>query len=382
MKSIIFLLLLFPIAVFSQKNLEGRVIDNNNSGISNATIFINGTTIGTISDSNGYFILENVTAPCHIGVSHIKYEPNMINFKDTTYSNITIFLKARNIQLKQVKVSNRNKRANNVNSFKNNFLGYDYFGKMAILLNDNDLFFTNKYVYKETKMPKNLTLYGDIKKEIIHKNDGDYIIHKEITNKSVSAKAPLKIDLPYLGYRIHTELIDYQVNWNNNHNQMCTFLGYYFFTPYKPERRKYIIRRKKAYYNSSLHFCRSIYKNQLKNNGFQLLEVTENSRLKTRETKLINRDSLNIVFQNNVLQIIGLKGKHFTIIYNCRSNGSPKDLNTHKLNSGPQSLIYFNSDTCKINSNGIISDNSIIFGGSISEKKVGALLPENYSPNE
>jgi len=383
MRTLLFIMLFLPFMALGQNKLEGKVIDETNGiGICNVTIYVNGTTIGTISDKEGYFILENVSLPCNIGFSHIKYEPSMIRVTNTEANNCTIILKPRNIQLKQVKISNNNRRTHNVYKFKANFLGQDYFGKQAKLLNDKDLFFTHDYKPKKIKIPKGVTFDRRPGKsfKIVHEKDGDYIIKSRAINTKVKASAPLIIDLPYLGYKIQTELINYIVEFNEDHSQTCSFLGYYYFQTYELKLRKYENRRKKAYYNSSLHFCRSLYNKELKKNGYQLLEVTGEKKNNTLKTKLISIDTLNTIKENNSIKLIGLKGKHFTILYNCKSNGSPIDLNTHRLKSGPQSIIYFNSDTCKINSNGIVSDNNILFSGKISKKKVGALLPENYYP--
>ena len=57
--SIIFLLFLIHYNLFAQeKNINGKVSDENNEGLPGATIIIKGTTKGTVSDINGSFMLD------------------------------------------------------------------------------------------------------------------------------------------------------------------------------------------------------------------------------------------------------------------------------------------------------------------------------------
>ena len=52
-------------------------------------------------------------------------------------------------------------------------------------------------------------------------------------------------------------------------------------------------------------------------------------------------------------------------------------LRIHREHS-KNSKIQFLEDYCLVRLNGTISDFSITFGGRISEKKVSAMLPDNY----
>ncbi|MAD59363.1 MAG: hypothetical protein CMB81_03425 [Flammeovirgaceae bacterium] len=56
--SLIFLLSLINYNLFAQKNINGKVSDENNEGLPGATIIIKGTTKGTVSDINGIFMLD------------------------------------------------------------------------------------------------------------------------------------------------------------------------------------------------------------------------------------------------------------------------------------------------------------------------------------
>ena len=57
--SLIFLLSIIHYNLFAQeKNINGKVSDENNEGLPGATIIIKGTTKLTVSDINGYYELK------------------------------------------------------------------------------------------------------------------------------------------------------------------------------------------------------------------------------------------------------------------------------------------------------------------------------------
>ena len=49
-------------AAFSQGTIKGKVTDDQGAPLSGANVFIKGTTIGTISDMDGNYQLDNVPA--------------------------------------------------------------------------------------------------------------------------------------------------------------------------------------------------------------------------------------------------------------------------------------------------------------------------------
>ena len=81
------LLLLFLIistSSFSQTTITGNLIDKEtNLPIEFATVYLNETSIGTISDSSGYFVLKNIPLPCKVVVSHINYETMTAEYQVT-----------------------------------------------------------------------------------------------------------------------------------------------------------------------------------------------------------------------------------------------------------------------------------------------------------
>ena len=70
--------------------LSGRVIDAKGEPIPGANISVKGTTIGTITDMDGKFILENVPANATLVISYIGFTPQEIHVGNQTTFNITL----------------------------------------------------------------------------------------------------------------------------------------------------------------------------------------------------------------------------------------------------------------------------------------------------
>ncbi len=72
---LLFMALLFSVSAFSQNSISGSVIDEGGEALVGVNIVIKGTTIGTVTDINGDFSLENAKAfPWEVEVSYVGYE--------------------------------------------------------------------------------------------------------------------------------------------------------------------------------------------------------------------------------------------------------------------------------------------------------------------
>lgn len=389
MKMFFFLILNIPLLAYGQISLKGIVLDSiHNEPVPFATVYINGTTKGTLTDSNGVFIINEVSIPTEVIVSHISYSPKSLYINDVNTKRLVLKLNLKNVKLPEALVADGDLRKKNIKEFKRLFLGSDYLGKKAILKNDSSLFFIRNYSPKKILVNdsiRNEIKWGAIKEEDIIRWDRDSsnIIVKEL-NFSVSANAPLIIDMPLLGYKLQVDLVDFNAQYIDE-DIRCVFLGYYYFQPYKTESKlkvkKYGKKRVSVYYNSSQHFCRSLYSNELEENGYQVAETISNDSINKFKDVLINIDDYLKPAKDGKRQIVGLNNKFLTVRYHCKRNGIPVDLTEKKGEVIMQSRIYFLNDTCTIRGDGTIPDSTIIFGGSIGEKRVGSILPSDYSVN-
>ena len=392
MKKLFLVIILLPFMVFSQNRISGIVVENiTKQAIPLATVYINGTTVGTTTDSEGTFSISVMGIPCQIVISHIGYEPKILSIENFNEPHKKVELFQRIVQMDEVNVKGKNLRTKNIDEFKLWFLGFDDWGKNAILLNDEVLTFSRDRkkwgmkIIPDIQDGKSVFLSDPswVSGDVEWAKDSSEIFMNRSINLKASAKEPLNVDLPLLGYTLQIELVDFIVQYaSENGGLQTSFLGYYYFIPYKTEREKDIEKfdknRQKAYYNSSQHFCRSLYDKKLKENGYQLFEQVIDSTTKQKSYKEFQIDEYLNYTENDELQIKGLNNKHFFLFYYSSPKGQPKNLTTQKPRVPIQSEIYFLSDTCLIRATGIIPVNTIVFSGSISEKKVGSMLPEDF----
>jgi hypothetical protein len=422
MKLLVIFILNIPLLLFGQHSIRGIVLDSNHKPVPFVTVYINGTSNGTFTDTTGVFVLKEVDLPAQLITSCTGYYPAQMNIEDNTQNDIKISLKTRITEIPQVDII-ANLRGQDMLEFKRWFIGSDNWGVKSKLKNDSVLKFNRVYdsqrhivdensqrVLKaikrydatnfQTPQNDNVTIKNSQSKSIfdysnrIWDKDSSLITTRSLSSFKATASAPLIIDKPILGYTLTVDLLSFEVGRMDN-NLQCNTLGYYFFKPYntksKRKAAKYARNREAAYYNSDLHFCRSLYNNKLKENGYRILENKKNDLKKISIGQSVNMDSIKIPIaqpvnidsllrpvNNNQLKIIGLNKRWFTILYYSDKNGKPIDLNVQKGSNYIQSSIYFLNDTCIIRSDGTIPDTNIMFGGAISEKKNGASLPSDY----
>lgn len=97
-------LLLLPAVLFSQQSVTGRVLDAaNNQPMLGATVMIEGTTTGTITDADGRFTIALEPGQSVILVSYIGYSRERIDLSGKT--DVTILIKEETRQIEEVMVT-------------------------------------------------------------------------------------------------------------------------------------------------------------------------------------------------------------------------------------------------------------------------------------
>ena len=372
LKELWFLFILLPIQTFAQITINGSVIDKEAlQPIPYVTIYINETTIGTITNISGRFTIEKVMLPCEIVFSHISYETVVISFDQNSETNINVELKPKVVELGAIEVTDKNRREENLRHFKERFLGTDYWGKHAYFENDSVLIFHREKVSESEN--------GRYVSGLLEADSSSTLF-------TVNTKGPLLVNLPLLGYRLQINLIHYtELQTGNDTDYEFHTLGYFYFQPEentsKRKTNRFKKKRLKAYYNSDRHFCRSLFSDRLKENGYNVLSSELNPETEWYDFKEIEFDK-HIIRTGNEVKIIGLKNKNFIIEY-FEYRDHPFNL---KDKEEGQSLltvlskIYFLKDTCTIRADGSRPDNSIMFSPEIGNKRVGAMLPYDFQP--
>jgi hypothetical protein len=371
-------------AAVAQHSIGGKITDSNTGeAMAFATVYINGTTNGTISNNKGEFILENFDLPCKVIVSHVGYHTYEINCKEGDNLSLSIALKPRATDISEVFVPEKNKREENLILFRQQFLGMDKWGEKARILNENVLEFLWTY---ETIQSKD---YGeDIKRELLKRddvkwaNDSSWVEYDFPLELKVKAHEALKVELPALGYTVHVDLLDFSYAYNKKPSgYMCGYIGYFYYQPDVAKRitNKVLKNRNDVWYHSRQHFGRALCSHQLEANGYRLLKE-ERKAFGEKSYHRVQLDSL-IIMENGIYRLCGLNQQKFHLLYFQNRKGKPINLEEKKGKQALQSEIYFLSDTCLIRPDGVTPDNNIVFSPLIGAKKLGASLPADFSPD-
>lgn len=99
------LFILLPISAFAQFSIKGRVVTHELLPLAGASIQIENSNIGTMSDSNGEFILSSSEKEVALVVSFIGFLPSKLSISLPLHENLEIRLTASDKQLDEVTVS-------------------------------------------------------------------------------------------------------------------------------------------------------------------------------------------------------------------------------------------------------------------------------------
>lgn len=268
MRNILMCLLLYcclPHFVFSQE-IRGTVVDVvTGSPIHGATVYINNSTLGSLTDEQGHFVLSgNIMFPADLVVAAVSYGTQSIRVnKDGALAQaVKLDLKADELPAVKVLAPLDDGWERYGKDFMENFISYSAFAGQCEILNKKDLVFKI-----------------DQEKNILY----------------VSAKRPLRIRNKALGYIIHFDLSDYSQHYRSRE---VYFSGYTRFEPIKPRNEKQRLtwaqNRKTAFMGSLNHFMRSVYAKNTAEQGFQLNVVVRATVGEYGERVPLSTDTLDL----------------------------------------------------------------------------------------
>jgi hypothetical protein len=397
LKFLAIFLLCINSSVFGQQTISGLVLDaDTQSPIVDATVYINGTITGASTNEQGLFALSGVIFPCKLVVSRVGYELKTLTLTEYNAEKLSIHLKQKTIQLSQIEITGKTTRDVNVETFKRYFLGSDIWSTRTFLKNDTVLQFRS---YTNTIIEKpDTTNYFILKADNNDLTNSDSITYepKVFNIFSVKAQAPLIVDFPSLGYKISIDLVSFHIIKSKT-STICKYMAYYYYQPYefksKIVDRRYQKNRMEAFNNSREHFCRMMFQNKLKQNGYMVMSDIGNDTATNVKNQFVNLSDFLVHKSDKEAQIVGLKGKTFYIYSFYNYANKPVDMTkpreydyksiddfwmAHYSYLSNKSTITFASDTCAIRSDGTIFDSNIMFGGKIIKKKVDAMIPDIY----
>ena len=354
----------------SAYKIKGIVLNHKTGApIPLAEVFISGTTFGSITNDEGEFELKTSYLPCQLVASHISYAPFTMMIDKESMSYVTIKLIPYEHEIKEITIEATSMRKENMEVFRQAFLGMDEYASACTILNDSVLLFRwDSSVF------------------------------------SASAYQPLLVDNSKLGYRIKIILNEFKLAYdpvaykkiqrNKRHiskiaGAVYQMQGEFFFIPHPPgksgKQERITNSRLKAYFGSRMHFLRSLYLGNPKKHGYDIkpdfypAPITGNRDLQWPGIELIFLDSegypdRRLLYPNRTM----------TIDFVQKYSGVPLNLNERKGTDliHHYSEVNFGSKRCIIRSIGTTSDYCLMFSGYIGGQRVSTMLPDDFMPED
>src|SRR6187401_2593470 len=255
--------LLLPCFLFFQRSfsqefyIRGRVTDGDTQAtLKGASVYINNTTIGTITNDKGDFELGPFQPGRYeVVASYVGYDALLYSAQiKTADMRITFKLEKKEEVLREVLVLSSELRKRYLDIFKKYVIGISVAADHCQIKNIEEVQFAS----------------GDTKDEI----------------QAYTEKA-LVIENPELGYTIHFDLLQFYYNKATNG---AYFFGYTRFVDWGKDektKKKWIRKRRQTYEGSTVHFFRSLVNKRSAKEGFTTYQL-----LNTKKEK---KDSAGII---------------------------------------------------------------------------------------
>lgn len=355
-----FLMLFFWFGTSFSQKVEGSIFDKiTKKPVQAATVYLDGTTISTLTDENGYFKLDSKgnTKP-DLVISFIGYSTSRIN-NPFQYQKIKTYIEEDAIAIDEVFIGKGPfSQKQMMKVFKQFFLGTSKSASSCKILNEDDV-----YLFFDT----------------------------ETNFLTATSRSPLKIVNNYLDYEVNFDLVDFEIKFNSRTlNPLAvkssSFAGTTFFTDIS-KNDKIAEKRKKIYLGSATHLMQTIANESWETEKFMLVvdkfKVNPKDYFKVSDTLGIKKivllkDAMTRVpkvnmqrknpIDKNSIQTIEVteyveKKDYFTILYDNHN----------------QSLADFISKEYFVDENGNYSPfYGVVFGGVIGAQKMGEMLPTDY----
>lgn len=243
---LIFCLLFNYTEGFGQFRIKGKIVDaETGKALEFATVFINNSTFGDITDQNGEFEISIPPGNYDLVISYMGYQPFSFAFTTDALREFYKFrILSEPIDLDETQVSEKRDRIwyRNLDTFIENFLGNSINSQKCKILN-----------------PEVLILDSESEKGILKAN----------------AREILEIQNPNLGYNLKYVLTGFEYNEENG---KVAFAGYPYFVSedLAPRRLARMGKnRERAFHGSNTHLMRSLYAGTAEEEGFELFSVDQ-----------------------------------------------------------------------------------------------------------
>lgn len=227
------------------QKIEGYVYDKaTEEPIPGVMVYFDGSSVGTVTTDDGHFDLETASKMnSSLVISYMGY--STVHIADPYQNKLfKIYLEETTIGLAEVVLRpDPFTREEKMEVFRKQFLGANYKGQCSIL-NEDDITVTYNM------NTSTLLAFSDV---------------------------PLRIKNNYLGYEITYSLVTFETYYTQNsikelYLKGVFFAGTSFFKDISAGKGKYKRNREKAYYGSSMHFLRTVAKQNWEEEKFTLFK--------------------------------------------------------------------------------------------------------------
>lgn len=234
----------FSLFSFAQK-VEGYVYDKaTNEALQGVTVYFDGSSVGTVTNAEGYFELHTASKiSSTLVISYMGY--SAVHISDPYQNKLfKIYMEETSIGLSEVVVRpDPFTREAKMEVFRKQFLGANYTGFCTI---QNEDAITVTYNMNNSK----LLAY---------------------------AEAPLTIKNNFLGYVVTYNIVNFELEYtqntlDENYLKSVFYAGTSFFNDVSEGKKKYVRRRKETYYGSSMHFLRTVAKQDYQEEKFRIFK--------------------------------------------------------------------------------------------------------------
>jgi len=263
---------------YAQTDLGGKVLAADNKlPVASANVYISNSSVGTVTDEKGQFIIRNFPAGRYdLVISCIGYETQVVTLSSAQLPPLlTIFLKPKVNELQEVIVEpyEKNGWERWGSFFMENFIGTSAFSRDCKLL--------NKEVIKFRFSKKNNTLKAIANDRLV------------IENRALGYV--LKYDLTRFEYDFGTRIFLYQ--------------GYPLFEDIETKRKglqkRWAENREDAYYGSVMHFMRSLFRNKLVEQNFEVRKLIKLPDAEKKRVRALYRAQAVNAAINGTLMVDG-----------------------------------------------------------------------------
>ncbi|WP_157974484.1 carboxypeptidase-like regulatory domain-containing protein [Lewinella sp. IMCC34183] len=376
---LLWLALLFSSLLHGQPAVSGTVRDSlTGEPVSFATVYFDGTTVGTTTDDAGAYRLplSDMKLPAVVVATHLNYR-SANRLVERGGEQDPLVLAPSAYEIAAVEVGDRNNRERNLREFREAFLGTDPGGRRATLTNQERLRFDRTYRTDTLRHADVLVerhgLPDDLR-NVQWSIDGKSLTFEQASDLRVSSAGVLRVDVPDLGYRVSVDLIQFSIDYRAG----STFgLGTYYFEPYEGNgkaRGRHVRNRRETYYLSSQHFLRALYADNLAAEGFAVYEMVDDEARPIDLTAFLRRVS------DTEMAIEGLNGRRIAVLYYHDRRGRPLPPDRRKRAAYTTSYLTVLGPSATFRADGTLGNSPISFGGTMGAFQVTRMLPSDYRP--